>query len=111
MCWCKCRSYTSWLYAVAIVTDALLLFSIRRYQEKERIDMEAEVLSRSVDESLATASAMQVSLQQAAVLRHDLRNHMHVVKSLCEHGEHEDARAYLDEARMTLFPEESRTSF
>lgn len=99
------------LYAIAIVTDALLLFDIRRYQEKERIDMEAEALSRSVDESLAAASVMQASLQEAAVLRHDLRNHMHVVKSLCEHGEHEDARAYLDEARMTLFPEESRTSF
>ena len=95
------------LYAAAIVADALLLFDINRYQEKERIDMEAEMLSRSVDESLAAASAMQASLKEAAALRHDLRNHMHVVKSLCEHGEYEDARAYLDETRMTLLPKGS----
>ena len=85
-----------------VVTDAILLKAMRDQAEKAFADLDAELLQVRADGYLTAAAGMQQSLAEAAVLRHDLRNHLQVVEGLCERGEREEAQAYLSEAAHLL---------
>lgn len=85
-----------------ILVDVFLFIRMSDYLASRLANLHAETMARQADEYLQAAASMQESLQEAAVLRHDLRNHLQVVEGLCERGEHQKAQAYLHEAAQLL---------
>ncbi len=83
------------LFIAFISSDILLFIQMQRYADKQLSDLRAASLEARADEYLAKAAHMQGQLRDAARLRHDLRNHVHVVEGLCERGDMAEAQAYL----------------
>ena len=90
------------VFLVCLAVDVFMFIQIQRYAETRLLTMQADGLKERAEDYLAAASSMQVELQGAARLRHDLRNHLQVVEGLCERGETAEARAYLNEAAKML---------
>ncbi len=80
---------------ICLLSDLLLFSQMQRYADKQLSDLRAASLEARADEYLAKAAHMQGQLRDAARLRHDLRNHVHVVEGLCERGDMAEAQAYL----------------
>ncbi len=83
------------LFAFSLVADGFVLRGMKELSDKQLSDLRAASLEARADEYLAKAAHMQGQLRDAARLRHDLRNHVHVVEGLCERGDMAEAQAYL----------------
>ena len=97
------------MFVTYLGVDLLLFSQMQRYADKQLSDLRAASLEARADEYLAKAAHMQGQLRDAARLRHDLRNHVHVVEGLCERGDLAEAQAYLQEAALMLWPESHGT--
>lgn len=82
-----------------VIADILLLYAEQRFMKSRLLEARARALSDQVDEYLDIAMEEQASLRKAAVLRHDVRNHMQVVASFCERGQRGEARRYLESVK------------
>lgn len=85
------------LFAFCAVVDVVLFVQIGRSVSRAQEEARAEVLEGRIVDYLRQVAAMQALLSQTAHLRHDLRNHRMVVKTLCERGEYGRASSYLEE--------------
>lgn len=90
------------LSTLFIAVDLFMFWEMRRFVDKQFADLRGESISTTADGYLQRAQGMQAELRSAAVLRHDLRNHMQVIVSLCERGERKQAQAYLEDAREEM---------
>lgn len=85
-----------------LAADVVLFWGMRRSAEQRFAEMRASALQVRADAYLEAASAMQSDLNDAARLRHDLRNHLQVIQGLCERGDQKGAEAYLQRAKEIL---------
>lgn len=84
------------LFALCVVADVLLLVQLGRSFRQRQAELEAALLEERVQSYLEELASMQNLLDDTARLRHDLRNHRAVVQALCDRGEYDEARRYLE---------------
>ncbi len=85
------------LLVVFALVDVLLFQIMGRTITWAREQSRAEALEGSIAAYLREAQEMQALLDGTAKLRHDIRNHRSVVEVLCERGDFEQAKTYLQE--------------
>lgn len=83
------------VFVVIAITDIALLHNMRCHIRKQIADLRVKVLDARIIDYLDAASEMQEVLQDAAKIRHDLRNHVQIASSLYERGQQEEAQEYL----------------
>lgn len=93
---------TAAVILACLAADVVLFRGMKRSAERRLADMRASALQARADAYLEAASVMQADLNNAAHLRHDLRNHLQVIQGLCERGDQEEAEAYLQKAKDAL---------
>ena len=93
---------TAALFVLCMAADVLLFMQMDQSFKQRRAELEASVLEAQVGEYLEELAAMQRLLDDAARLRHDVRNHQAVVSALCANGEYREAEQYLEGARELL---------
>ena len=93
---------TAALFVLCMAADVLLFLQMDRSFKQRRAELAASVLEAQVGEYLEELAAMQRLLDDAARLRHDVRNHQAVVSALCANGEYREAEQYLEGARALL---------
>lgn len=85
------------LSLLLLVGDVALIEVFDRYERKLASDDETERLLAQAREWVAKATADEKDIEKVARVRHDIRNELSVISALLEKGEHEAARAMLDE--------------
>lgn len=99
---------------VCIASSVALMRSEGVLHERDRMRREADALQEDLDELLERYDAQRVQVSRVAVMRHDARNHLQVIRSLTKRGETARAAAYAREmaarARSVDVPEAETTA-
>lgn len=87
------------LAIMCVVVDALLYVAYERFRQKQREDLRLQLLESQLDGYLAAYGSALESVEQVSKMRHDLRNHLQVISTLCAQGDFAAARSHLQTLR------------
>lgn len=87
---------------VCLVMDFLLFAMLDNYNKRQLAAQRAQLLQEQFDRSLAQYSAVAQGVMEVSKARHDLRNHLQVVRTLSEKGAFDKASAYLTDVKAQV---------
>ena len=83
------------LCALCVVVDAAFFRVLDRSIQAQADRVRADLLQDSIDQELERSERLMQDIEETARLRHDLANHLSVVRALCDEGDRDAARGHV----------------
>ncbi len=85
------------VFAILLAMSFLTLIIIYEMNKRAGEEIRYQLMNQQLKQSIQNNDEMVIVYDNLRSLRHDMNNHLGLIKSLCEHNEYQDIDRYIDD--------------